>query len=121
MKKTIIIALVLTILLLIVLTGCSRSAQTSGVEITNGNSIGNSIIIQDFAFSPETITIKAGDTITWTNKDSAKHTVTSDTGDELASPLIGNGETFTHTFTTKGTYTYKCTPHPGMKGMVVVE
>ncbi|MEK6885926.1 MAG: cupredoxin family copper-binding protein [Nanoarchaeota archaeon] len=78
------------------------------------------IELKGFAFNPITLNIKAGDTIVWTNKDPAKHTVTSDSGTELDSALFGQGETYSHTFTTAGTYNYHCAPHTSMKGKVIV-
>lgn len=80
----------------------------------------NSVTISDFAFSPASITVKKGTTVTWTNQDSVAHTVTSDSGNMLDSPLFSEGETFSFTFNQTGTFTYHCTPHPQMKGTVVV-
>ncbi len=77
--------------------------------------------ISGFAFSPSTLTISAGDTVTWTNMDSASHTITSDSGTELASSSISNGGTYSHTFNTKGTFGYHCSIHTTMKGTIVVE
>ncbi len=77
--------------------------------------------IQNFAFSPSTITINKGDTITWTNADSAPHTVTSDSGSELNSGTINNGGVYSHTFNTAGTYKYHCAFHTSMKATVIVQ
>src|SRR3989338_2797499 len=77
--------------------------------------------ISNFAFSPSEIRIKAGDTIVRTNKDSARHTVTSDSGSELGSSLLGQGETYSYTFSTPGIFNYHCAPHPYMKGKIIVE
>lgn len=79
------------------------------------------IEISDFEYSPRTLTIKTGESVTWTNQDSVSHTVTSDSGNELDSELLSNGEAYTHTFNTAGNYEYHCTPHPNMKGTIVVE
>lgn len=78
------------------------------------------ITIQNFAFSPATITIPVGTKVIWTNKDSMAHTVTSDSGDMLKSALIPQNTTFEFTFTTAGTFSYHCTPHPNMKANIVV-
>lgn len=78
----------------------------------------HTVKIADYAYSPQTLTIKSGDTVIWTNSDNVNHTVT---GGVLDSPLFGAGESFKFTFTTKGTYDYICTPHPQMKGSVIVE
>jgi plastocyanin len=76
--------------------------------------------IEDFAFSPASIIVDAGTTVTWTNYDGARHTVTSDDGDELDSELLAKNETFSHTFDRPGSYAYHCKPHPNMKGLVTV-
>lgn len=86
-----------------------------------GQSQGNNMEIANFAFSPSTLIIKQGETVVWTNKDSAKHTVTSDSGSELDSPQLVSGETYSHTFNSKGTFDYHCTPHPYMKAKIIVE
>ena len=73
-----------------------------------------------FSFQPETIIVPAGTVVTWINKDDAKHTATSD--DEVFdSPLLGKEEKFSHTFSTSGTFSYYCKPHPNMRGTVIVE
>src|SRR3989344_5701574 len=79
------------------------------------------VSISNFAFSPSTLTIKKGDMITWTNKDSVSHTVTSDSGDELDSNMLSKGKTYSHTFNKAGTFNYHCTPHPSMKAKIIVE
>lgn len=81
---------------------------------------GAEVEIEDFAYVSAAITIKVGTTVTWTNKDSVRHTVSSDTG-LFESGLFGKGESFSHTFTEAGTFTYHCAPHPYMKGTVIVE
>jgi plastocyanin len=77
--------------------------------------------MEGIAFNPAEITIKAGDTVTWTNEDSAGHDVTGDAFKSGAAGGIGNGDTFEHTFDEAGTFDYVCTVHPGMEGTVKVE
>ena len=79
----------------------------------------HAVTIADFAFSPPTLTITAGDTVTWTNEDQVVHTATSTTG-AFDSGDLAQGASFSFTFTTPGTYTYLCTPHPSMTGQIVV-
>ncbi|VVB77776.1 Halocyanin [uncultured archaeon] len=79
------------------------------------------INIDNFAFSPKSLKIRPGDTVIWTNSDSASHTVTSDSGSELESPNLSNHATYEHTFSKVGTYDYHCTIHPSMKGAIIVE
>ena len=78
------------------------------------------VAIQNFAYSPATVTVKVGTTVTWTNNDSVAHTVTADSGAGPDSGSLARGETYQFTYQTAGTFTYHCTPHPYMKGTVVV-
>jgi len=78
-----------------------------------------SVSIFNFAFNPSAITVRAGTTITWTNNDSASHTVTSDTN-TFASGTLSTGQSFSATFSTPGTYAYHCAIHPSMTGTVIV-
>ena len=79
--------------------------------------------IENSAFVPSEIRIKAGSKITWTNYDNTMHTVTSDSGGktELNSGILAKDEAYGHVFNGKGVFNYHCTIHPGMKGKVVVE
>ena len=78
------------------------------------------VTIQNFAFSPQTLTVAPGTTVVWTQKDSAPHTVTSDTGAWTASAMLSPGQTFSHTFTKAGTFAYHCSVHPNMTATIVV-
>ena len=79
----------------------------------------NEVWIESFAFNPVTITVTTNTTVIWTNMDGIAHTVTSDTGDFDSGNLDSNA-TFSHTFTTAGTFPYHCTYHPDMLGSVIV-
>ena len=80
---------------------------------------GASVEIKNFAFDPDTVTIKVGQTVTWTNQDSVVHTVTGDGG--IDSDGLSKGKSYSKTFDTEGTFDYHCTPHPQMTGQVIVE
>jgi plastocyanin len=67
------------------------------------------------------VTVKAGDKVTWTNKDSVGHDVTGDNFKSGDSGGLQNGDTFSHTFDKKGKFDYVCTVHPGMTGSVTVK
>ncbi len=75
--------------------------------------------ISGMAFADQNITIKAGQTITWVNKDSIAHTVTSDTG-LWDSGSINSGKSFSLTLKQPGQYSYHCSIHPFMKGTITV-
>jgi len=71
------------------------------------------------AFSPASVTVAVGGTVTWTNKDSMPHNVTANSG-AFKSATLAPGAVFSFTFTTPGTYAYNCTFHGGMNGTVIV-
>lgn len=86
-------------------------ATTSATQVT----------IQNYAFAPASLTIPAGTTVVWTNKDTAPHTVTVSSGPvKFSSPNLQQGDTFTYTFTQPGTYSYYCAVHPDMTASVTV-
>jgi plastocyanin len=76
--------------------------------------------IDNFSFSPPTITVKAGTTVTWTNRDDIPHTVVAD-DKSFKSKVLDTGEKFTFTPTKPGTYGYFCSIHPKMTAKLVVE
>ena len=70
-------------------------------------------------YVPDQLTVSVGDTVTWTNTDPMRHTVTADDG-AFDSGRLGGGETFSHTFTSAGPVPYHCEIHSGMTGTVTV-
>lgn len=76
--------------------------------------------IDQFAFVPQRITVKAGTTVTWINEDDAPHTIAS-SSKLFKSKALDTGDKFPFTFTAPGTYAYFCSVHPHMTGTVVVE
>jgi plastocyanin len=80
----------------------------------------NKIEIKDFAFNPQTITIKAGEKVTWINRDEEPHTVVSVQKQFKKSTALDTDQEFTITAGTPGTYTYFCSVHPKMTGTIVV-
>ncbi len=79
----------------------------------------NEVFIIGQAFIPGTITVPVGTTVTWTNQDSGDLTATSDT--DLFDASLSLGDSFSYTFTERGTFDYHCTPHSEMIGKVIVE
>ena len=78
----------------------------------------NAVLIENHAFNPGTLTIKAGDSVTWTNKDSVSHSVVFA---DFESGLLKKGDSYTHTFDTAGSFKYNCGPHPDMLGTIEVQ
>ena len=99
------------LILISISNSCTKKSDTPGL---------NEVFIQNMAFEPGTITVAANTTITWTNKDGVAHTVTSNTGLFDSGTINANG-TYSHMFSTVGTFPYKCTIHPTMTASVVVK
>ena len=98
------------IVMFLIVCGLTSDAEAATKQVSIG----------DMQYSPGTVTVKAGDTVVWTNADERDHTVTADDG-SFKSDNLGNGDSFQHKFAKPGKYTYHCNYHPRMKGTVVVE
>jgi plastocyanin len=94
----------------------STSAAGGGAAVSAAK-----VDISDFAYDPETITVKAGGTVTWTNDDSAEHTATADDHSTFDTGTLNQGDSKKVTLDKPGTYTYVCSFHAFMHGTVVVE
>jgi plastocyanin len=81
----------------------------------------NRIVIKDFHFTPQTLTVKSGEKITWINRDEEPHTVVSVEKQFKKSTALDTDQEFTITAGPPGTYTYFCSVHPKMTGTIVVE
>ena len=119
-----LLPIVVSILIMVPLLACSSSYNNTPAPASSTTSPvasgGNSVSIANFAFSPTSITIKVGATITWTNNDSVAHTVTSDSG-VFDSGNLAAGKSYTYTFSKAGTFPYHCAVHPSMKASVIVQ
>jgi len=87
----------------------------------SGSAGGAKVSMEGIKFNPASVTVKAGDKVTWTNKDSVGHDVTGDNFKSGDSGGMQNGDTFAQTFDKKGKFDYVCTVHPGMTGSVTVK
>jgi plastocyanin len=81
----------------------------------------NAVSIDNFTFGPQTVTVKAGTTVTWTNKDDIPHGIASANNAFTKSKALDTDDSYSFTFTTPGTYRYFCYIHPHMTGTIVVE
>jgi amicyanin len=79
------------------------------------------VSIDNFTFTPPSLTVKAGTTVTWTNKDDIPHGIASSGNAFAKSPALDTDQSYSFTFTTPGTYQYFCYIHPHMVGTIVVE
>lgn len=99
----------------------STSPTPTPSTTPSGSGAMKSVSIAGFAFNPSDLVIGVGDTVVWTNGDSAHHIIVSDSGSEISSENLAQGQMYSHTFTKAGTYEYHCSIHPSMKGKVVVQ
>jgi plastocyanin len=118
MKKTLLLLPIFAAT--VFLSGCSLyGTQTSAPGApTSINNTSNAINIENFAFSPSALIVKAGTTVTWTNNDGAPHQIKSST---FNSDSLKKGQSFSFTFAKAGTFDYACGIHPSMLGKIIVE
>src|SRR5215207_4825075 len=101
------------------LAGAAIAALALGLAVPTVLAATRGVDIRDFAFSPRTVEIRVGDTVTWTNRDTVAHTATAENG-SFDTGLLAEGESGSIRFRSAGTYRFLCTPHPQMTGTVVV-
>ena len=89
----------------------SLPAETSKAEVR----------IDNFSFAPKEITVAVGTTVTWTNHDDVPHVVASADDQFDKSPALDTDESFSHVFSTAGSFTYFCSIHPHMTGKIIVK
>jgi plastocyanin len=102
------------------LAGCGSSKKSSTGSSSSSSSGGTTISMKDIQFSPKSLTVKVGQTVTWVNDDSVDHNVTANDGKTFKSSNFGHGGTFKWKATKAGTVAYNCTIHSGMTGTLTV-
>ena len=113
-----------TVALLCAISCLNLSAFALAGEMKDTNSTSskqNTIEIKDFAFNPQTITVKSGEKVTWINRDEEPHTVVSVEKQFKKSTALDTDQEFTITAGAPGTYSYFCSVHPKMTGIIIVE
>jgi plastocyanin len=94
---------------------------TASASTGSGTAVaGTTVEINNFMFTPKTLTVPVGTTVTWKFDDSTQHTVTAN-DKSFTSQALGSGQTYTHTFTSAGTVDYHCSIHPFMTGTILVK
>ncbi|HTU81119.1 MAG TPA: cupredoxin family copper-binding protein [Candidatus Acidoferrales bacterium] len=96
------------------------SLAMAGVLASTGQPVAATVHVRNFAFSPATVTVRAGDRVTFVNDDDEAHTVTA-VDKSFDSQGLDAGDTWSHTFDEPGTYPYFCALHPYMRGEVIVK
>lgn len=121
MKRKLFISTTLGLLTIsLIVFACSKkNSADMATNNNNNNSTGNTVSISGFAFVAATTSVATGTTVTWTNNDSAPHTVTAD-DNSFSSVTLNKGDTYSRTFTAAGTFPYHCSIHPTMTASVVV-
>jgi plastocyanin len=106
------------------LPNTGAGAPNTGGSSTQAQPASQSVNMVNTSFNPKQITVKAGTTVVWTNKDTMAHTVTAD-NNSFDSGNLNPGDTFKFTFTKAGTFPYHCKYHggpngQGMSGTIIV-
>jgi len=117
MKKILVYIALIVLSGVILIYSCSKGYNSPSPG--SGTGVMASVVIQNMAFTPDTLRIKTGTTVTWSNMDGVTHTVTSLNG-LFDSGNLGAGLNYNYTFAAAGTFTYHCTIHPMMKTGVVI-
>jgi plastocyanin len=107
----------------VIITLAGTAALISGCQHASSSTPSvpaQEVTIDNFSFTPPTITITAGTTVTWINHDDVPHTVTAN-DKQFASKALDTDDRFSHAFATPGTYPYFCAVHPHMTGKIIVK
>jgi plastocyanin len=102
------------------MAGMDMAAPAVGTPASDPAPVATDAVhIENFAFSPQTISVRVGSTVVWTNDDSVDHQIEFD-GGAISSNVLNQHDTFSHAFPSPGTYRYICSIHPFMHGTVIV-
>lgn len=113
-----IFKIILITIVILFIASCAPQKPVEQSSATEASSTAT-VDISDFAFVPDTITIKRGGTVTWIQKDSVPHTVAIEGIPE--SPSLNQGDTWSYTLDKTGSYKYICSIHPSMEGKIIVK
>jgi plastocyanin len=97
------------------------SGLAGGALIARAQSPASAVSIDNFTFNPQKLTVKAGTTVTWTNKDDIPHGIASANNAFARSKALDTDDSYSFTFAAPGTYQYFCYLHPHMTATIVVE
>ncbi|MGE5625764.1 MAG: plastocyanin/azurin family copper-binding protein [Bacillota bacterium] len=108
------------ILSLMILTAVMGALVAGAVRAADAPAKGPEIGILNYKFDPDTVTVTAGTTVTWVNKDDVPHTIASSDKRFTSSGGLDKGDSYSYTFNTPGTFAYYCSIHPFMTAKIVV-
>jgi plastocyanin len=130
MTKRLPLLLAAVCALALVAAGCGSSSNkttanppaASSPQSSSSSGSGGTVTVdmKNIAFSPNSVTVKVGQTVKWVNQDTVAHNVTAQSG-AFKSTNFGPGASFTFKATKPGTFGYVCTIHPGMIGTLIVK
>ncbi len=106
----------------VLISGCGRNGYSNPTAVSTGGSTGtppNTVVISNYAFGPADLTVTAGTTVTWVNRDGVAHTATSDNG-AWDTGTIPAGGSKSLMLSTAGTFGYHCSVHPSMVATLTV-
>lgn len=118
MRKTVSVAVFIAVVILGI--GALGTGQKNVVAAAQQKTETAEVKIDNFSFGPAELTVRAGSTVTWTNRDDIPHTVRSTDG-VFKSKVLDTDEKFSFTFSKAGTYPYFCSIHPKMTAKVIVQ
>lgn len=104
-----------------VLGAVAGSVLAASVLFARADGPTSTVSIDNFSFGPQALTVKAGTTVTWTNKDDIPHGIGATNNAFPKSKALDTDDSYSFIFTTPGTYQYFCYLHPKMVGSIVVE
>lgn len=105
----------------VLITWYGVAVTCNAADVASPKGAAYQVAIQNFAFSPKTLTVAVGTRVTWTNRDEEPHVITSAGAQFTGSKALDSGDTYTVTFSKPGTYAYYCSIHPMMVGTVIVQ
>ena len=115
-RRGALVAFATSIMLAAAVLPGSAQTETAPPAVTSAH-----VSIDNFSFTPQTLTVKAGTTVTWTNRDDIPHGIASDNKAFTRSKALDTEDSYSVTFTTPGTFKYFCYIHPHMTGNIIVE
>jgi plastocyanin len=117
MKRAFVLRFAASLVLLAGIAAFSNGQERAGAPVSTSSV---RVKIDNFSFTPPTVTVPAGTKVTWVNADDIPHTVVAD-DQSFKSKVLDTDEAFTYTFTKAGTYSYFCSVHPKMTAKIVVQ
>ena len=116
-KKTLFAGSIIALSLALATIFMLQPTRAKGEE---GKAQGMEVRVDNFTFSPDTLTVSVNSSVTWVNKDDIPHVIASSDG-VFKSKALDTDQKYSYTFTKAGTYPYYCSIHPKMVGKIVVQ